>query len=101
MAAKDIKEETAELLEQIKDDAKEAVKRVKEDAKDVIKRAREDAQEAVKVAKGEVASVEKKVVHAIEKDPMRSVLIVAGAGLLLGLIIGGAMAHKKHCCCKE
>jgi ElaB/YqjD/DUF883 family membrane-anchored ribosome-binding protein len=101
MAAKDVKDEAEELIEQIKSDAKDAVKKVKEDAQSIIKHAKEEAQEAVKVAKDEVSSAKKSIVKKIEKDPMKSVLIVAGAGLLLGIIVGASLAHRKHCRCKE
>ena len=82
---KDVKEETAEFLED-----------VKAEAKDVVERAKKDVKQAVKIAKGDALVAEKKLEHAVEENPMRLVLIAAGIGLVLGIMVGVSIAGRRQ-----
>lgn len=109
-AAKDFSETARELRQKANDVRKEVVKQLNNAAETIRRESRENTDDATahksadEVAKGlekaahylnnnSVEQIEQKAATAVRKNPLPSVLIALGVGLVFGLLLGGG--NKK------
>ena len=75
-----------ERASDIRDSVRDLASNAREAAGETMEHWRESATESLKRGKQRATEVEKTIEHYIRDEPMKSVLIAAGVGLLIGFL---------------